>query len=377
MSSEAFTPGLRIKERDLVIKTRRLPIFGEVLVKEGDTVSPETVVARTSVPGNSTVVNANNVLGVDSEDIKDFMVKKVGETVKKNEPLAVCRAAFGLINRKCLSPIDGTVEYVSDVTGEVTIREKPVPVEVKAYIPGTVVKVLPKEGIVVQSSAVFIQGIFGIGGETWGELVVVSEKNEDELKAEQITSEFKGKVLVGGSLVTRNALSKAVEVGAKGIIVGGIVDKDLIDFLGYEIGVAITGQEELGLTLIITEGFGKMKMSNRTFVLLKKFEGKLTCINGATQIRAGVLRPEVIIAHGTLADSASAKEEEASEVGLNPGTHIRIIREPYFGAIGKVLSLPIELQQLEQESSVRVLVAELEDGREVTVPRANVEIIEE
>ena len=59
------------------------------------------------------------------------------------------------------------------------------------------------------------------------------------------------------------------------------------------------------------------------------------------------------------------------------GTLIRIIREPYFGAIGKVLSLPVELQKLEQESSVRVLEAELEDGRTVTVPRANVEIIEE
>ncbi len=54
-----------------------------------------------------------------------------------------------------------------------------------------------------------------------------------------------------------------------------------------------------------------------------------------------------------------------------------LIREPYFGILGKVVSLPVNLQKLASESKVRVLEAELEDGRRVIVPRANVEIIEE
>jgi hypothetical protein len=60
-----------------------------------------------------------------------------------------------------------------------------------------------------------------------------------------------------------------------------------------------------------------------------------------------------------------------------PGTPIRVIRQPYFGAIGKVANLPVELQQIQTRSRVRVLDVELEDGKIVTVPRANVEIIEE
>jgi hypothetical protein len=63
--------------------------------------------------------------------------------------------------------------------------------------------------------------------------------------------------------------------------------------------------------------------------------------------------------------------------GMVADTPVRIIRQPYFGAIGKVVTLPVELQQLESESHVRVLTVELEDGKIVTVPRANVEIIEE
>jgi len=44
--------------------------------------------------------------------------------------------------------------------------------------------------------------------------------------------------------------------------------------------------------------------------------------------------------------------------------------------LGKVADLPVELTQLESETMVRVLVAELADGKKVLVPRANVEMIE-
>ncbi|MCJ7730699.1 hypothetical protein MUP51_00135, partial [Candidatus Bathyarchaeota archaeon] len=175
-----------------------------------------------------------------------------------------------------------------------------------------------------------------------------------------------------GNRVTLDALKKAVQVGVSAIVSGGIRHEDLTTFTGEEIGVAITGQEEVGITLIITEGFGNMNMSQRTFDLLKEFEGYSASVNGSTQIRAGVLRPEIIIPH-------ELKEEDAESLsqGMVPGTPIRIIRQPYFGAIGKVHSLPVELQKLESESMVRVVNIELNGGEVVTVPRANVEIIEE
>ncbi len=49
------------------------------------------------------------------------------------------------------------------------------------------------------------------------------------------------------------------------------------------------------ITLVITEGFGKMAMAHRTFDLLKSKQGMKASVNGATQIRAGVMRPEVIV----------------------------------------------------------------------------------
>ena len=71
-------------------------------------------------------------------------------------------------------------------------------------------------------------------------------------------------------------------------------------------------------------------------------------------------------------------EEKVDDIssGMRPGTPIRIIREPHFGALGKVVSLPVDLRTVETESDVRILEVELENGEKVTVPRANVEIIE-
>jgi hypothetical protein len=231
---------------------------------------------------------------------------------------------------------------------------------------------MENEGAIIETNACFIQGIFGVGGETHGDLRVAVDSSNQQLTEDLITSEDAGKVLVGGSLVTKEALQKAIKNKIEGIVVGGIKDTDLIEILGFEIGVAITGQEEIGLTLVITEGFGEMNMSPRTFELLKEFEGYRVAINGATQIRAGVMRPEVIIPHLEIPD----EDEEEITGGMTAGTPIRLIRQPYFGELGKVVDLIVELQTLETGSKVRAVEVELYSGERVIVPRANVEILE-
>ena len=98
-----------------------------------------------------------------------------------------------------------------------------------------------------------------------------------------------------GSIVTSAALEKAVSYGVKGVVAGGIDDATIKEFLGYDIGVAITGTEEKGVTVVVTEGFGKIPMAHATYELLKRRHGTKASINGATQIRAGVIRPEVVV----------------------------------------------------------------------------------
>jgi hypothetical protein len=369
----AYTPGMKVKRAVVVRKTRRLPILGEVLVKKGDELGFDTIVAKTDIPGEPNVVRIDEILGVLSEDVPVYMVKKVGDKVEKDEIIAKSSSMFGLIKKNAASPFAGIIESVSDSSGQVVIRAPPIPVELKAYVRGTVAEVIPKEGVIIETNAAFIQGICGISGERHGKIRVAIGTPEDVLTAETISPDDKGKILIGGSLVTYDAIEKALQVGAIGVVAGGIEGNCLSKFIGYEMGVAITGEEEVGLTLIITEGFGKMRMSSRTFSLLKEFDGHEAAINGTTQIRAGVLRPEIIIPHKLV---LSKLEEELSR-GMVPGTPVRIIGDPYFGKIGTVSSLPVQLKKVETGSDVRVVDVKLEDGEIVTVPRANVEIIEE
>lgn len=369
----AYTPGLKVKRETLVLKTRLLPISGEVLFEKEANVEFDTIVARTNIPGRPNIIKAADLLNVNNEDLPTFMVRKEGDEVKEGDIIAKYTPFFGLIKRFVKSPTQGVIEAISDITGQVIVREPPTPVEVKAYIPGVITEVLPKRGVVIETPAAFIQGIFGIGGERHGALSIVVESPEDVLTAKKIKAEHKGKILVGGSLVTLDAFRRALELGVSGIIVGGIKGLDLAECIGYEIGVAITGHEDINTTLIVTEGFGEMRMSMRTFDLLKGFEGYEAAINGATQIRAGVIRPEIVISHQK---RTSKGAEEKLVGGMRPGTPVRIIHEPHFGKIGVVVSLPVHLQNIETESSVRVLEVKLEEGI-VIVPRANVEIIEE
>jgi len=372
----AYTPSLKAKRFTIVNKTRRLPLPGEVLVKQGDTVAHDQIVAKTQIPGEVRLMNVANMLGVEPEETSEYMQKKPNEFAEKGEAIAQRNSFFGLFKSYVRAPTSGTIELVSNVTGQVALREPNVAVEITAYIPGKVVQIIPREGVTIRTPAALVQGIFGVSGEAHAELKVVADSRDETLTAEKIDSSCKDRVLVGGALVTLEALTKAVQMGVRGIVVGGIEEEDLIKFLGHEIGVAITGHEDVGTTLIITEGFGKMRMSTGTFNLLKSFAGRKASINGATQIRAGVMRPEIIIA--LTDDEARGLNEEADEIsgGMTPGTQIRVIRDPYFGAIGRVASLPVELETVQTESQVRVVEVELEDKRNVIVPRANVEIIE-
>jgi len=371
--AHAYTPGLKVKKATIVDKMRRLPLLGEVYPKVGDMVNYDHIVAKTEISGDPEIVKLAMMIGLEPEDCPKFMTKQIGDHVEQGERIAFYSALWGLIKKEIKSPVTGTIESFSDVTGQLILRGAPIPVEVDAYIPGKVIEIMPREGAVIETNAAFIQGIFGIGGEVHGDIQVVVSGNDQTLEADLINEEHNGKVLISGNMVTLDALRKAVEMGVAAIVSGGVRHDDLTTFTGEEIGVAITGQEEVGLTLIITEGFGRMNMSLRTFELLKEFDGYNASVNGTTQIRAGVLRPEIIIPH----DIEEEDDGEGVSQGMVPGTPIRIIRQPYFGAIGVVHSLPIELQRLESESAVRVVSIELDGGEVVTVPRANVEIIEE
>jgi biotin carboxyl carrier protein len=373
--AKAYTPGLKVSARTRYRARRLLPVHGDVLVKAGDAVKARDVIARTFIEGEVTPVAAASQLSVPAGDVPSLMLVKPGDTVAAGQPIARSKGIFGFGKKELAAPAAGTVESISATTGQVILRGAPLAVEVRAYVDGRVTEVLAGEGAVVEADAVFVQGIFGVGGETVGPIRVACAAPGETLDADRIKADMKGCVVLGGARITAAAVKAAQDAGVAALVAGGIDDADLKAILGYDLGVAITGTERIGLTIVITEGFGDIAMAERTHALLKGFAGREASVNGATQIRAGVMRPEIVVTRAA-GDPEPAQGARPEEGALELGTQVRLIRDPYFGLIGSVAALPSEPAVLGSGSKARVLEVALADGRRVTVPRANIELIE-
>jgi len=372
--AHGYTPGLRVAARTTLRRPRRLPLAGRVLVGQGDRVRAEDVVARAELPGDVATVNVVNQLGIAPGDIEDYMLKRPGEPVRQGEVIGETRPFIKWFRSQAASPIDGTLESVSKITGQVMIRSAPRPVDLRAYVDGTVAEVFPDEGVMVETTGAFVQGILGIGGEVSGQVAVAARGPDVVLGPQDLDVTLAGRIVVAGALVTGEVYRRAAELGLAALVCGGFHDSDLRALLGYDLGVAITGHEDCRPILIMTEGFGRMTMARKTYDLLAAHAGQRASANGTTQIRAGVLRPEILIpAAGDAALGAVAAGEPGSE--LRVGSPVRLIREPGFGRLGRVGALPPGVHRVESEAQVRVVEVEFPGGERLTIPRANIEVI--
>jgi hypothetical protein len=372
--AHSYTPGLTVTERTVVRRRRLLPLPGRLLVNRGDRVRSDQAVARAELPGKVYPVNLANQLSIAPDEIKDYLVKQEGDQIQKDEILAENKPLIKWFKTEIRSPVTGTIESLSTVTGQVLLREPPRILDVLAYVDGMVVETIPQQGVVVEAHCSLVQGIFGIGGEVWGEIAVGVQSPDEPLMPAHLTPAMKGKIVVGGSFLSSETMAKAKEVGVAGLVVGGIHDKDLRALLGYDLGVAITGGEQVGFTLILTEGFGTIPMAAKTFKLLSARLGQKASISGATQIRAGVIRPEIIIPLATAVTTTASSQPQHE--GIRLGDPVRVIRDPLFGKIGEVSALPPDLTKIPTESEVRVLEVKFADGSRAVVPRTNIEVIE-
>lgn len=387
----AYTPGLKVSPYTTITKIRELPLSsdyeikydgkvlkGEVLVKKGENVEAGTIVASANLPGHIFPLRVTDALGCEPCELSDFMLKKEGDIVKAGEVIAFRKSFIKWFDAKYEAPFDGTVESIDSTTGQITLAKPPRYIEINAYLKGIVADVVEHKSAAVQTNGAFVQGIFGLSGEACGGLAVLGKKNDSVIDANDLDKELKDKIILAPGFMTLEAILKAQEIGAKGIITASIDSPYIEKLLGKDLGVAITGRENI-ITIIVTEGFGsyqgyssKLKMADKTYSILSDLDGYFASINGSTQIRAGVKRPEVIIP----LDKPNDYEAENEEPALEIGSVIRATREPYFGILGRVTKLPKKLQVVESGAKVRVLEARLENcGKPVIIPRANVELI--
>ncbi len=334
----------RLYTQTVIEHERRLSAPGHVLVAAGDAVESSDVVARASEQGPLRVIDAAEALGVARDDVPRCLRVQVGEEVAAGQVLA----AGGFMGWRTLaSPVSGRVAALT--AGRILIEEAPRTVELRANLPGQVVRVLPGQGVIIRAVVARVVGAWGAGDEAFGPLVLRGEGPADTLQWIGIDLACRGKIVVGGLCLDKRVLLRAARLRALGLVVGGLAEHLRAKAL------------ELGLIVVVTDGLGAVPMAAPIFELLASHDGHSGLIIGGRGERAARL-PEVMIplagVHGPL--------HVAPDRPLAVGDRVRVTRAPHLGATGYVQAV------VEEEGEVWSRIR-LDSGESVAVAYRNLE----
>lgn len=301
-------------------RERQLPRPGDVLVRKGEEVTPTQIVARASMPGDFRIVPIARLLDLPVSEIKDCLQISVGDAVRREDVIA---ERGGLFGRSVESPLDGVVTAIQ--AGKALIEAPPVPVELPAHIPGTVLSVTNNQTVVIETVGAVIQGAWGTGGESVGVLKCLTERPHEPLEASAIDASCHGTILVTGTLSSPDLIARADDVEARGIVAGRLAP------------YLLPAVQNATFPVIVIDGFGDLPMTDAIFSLLTERDGSEASVSARTGTPWDARRPEVIIP----TPNARPPEDEDGNVGeLTPGATVRIVRAPYLATVGTVRDIP-------------------------------------
>ncbi len=340
-----------------ILRERRLPVPGEVVVRQGASVIAADVVARAAASSRHEIIDVASAFGVPTEKVSDFLKVDPGDAVEKGQPLAERRGFLG--KTTVTAPIDGTVALVEG--GRVVLETAPESIELKAAMSGSVAAVLPRYGVQIQTVGALIQGVWGSGGVESGALRLVSEDVEGELEPGTISFDHGGAIIVSRVPIGPEAMDAAVEQRVRGMIAPSMRASLIEKAKSLE-----------GTSLVLTEGFGLRPMSDAVFNLLRDHDGREAVLIATEPERWQGNRPEIIIpllASGELPATLRVGEP------IDVGRRVRLLRDPYAGLVGTVTALPDSPRPAESGLTVSGALVNVGAGHEVFVPLANLEIL--
>ena len=230
------------------------------------------------------VIPVAKMINKKPKSLNNLLRVQLGDFVFEDENIVhITRAAGGIVK----APNTGYITNIDTTKGEVTIQYKKTPVNYQVGFTCNVVSIEDKKSVTIEYNATEYNGVIGFGKSNFGKLIYLSNLNDG--------SDLTHKIVVYNGAVTLQDLEILATKKISGLIIAGINMKTIINFVGKEIGVALTGNESIPFPLILMSGFGEYKLSDEFINTVKKNEGHNCNLNPATQIRAGVTRPKISI----------------------------------------------------------------------------------
>ncbi|MHB8927771.1 MAG: hypothetical protein ACYC9Q_08960 [Bacillota bacterium] len=311
--------------------------------------------------------------------MSDCLLVREGDEVRFGQALASSNAirlwkqTFSLgrtaKEESCVAPVGGTVERTDFDSRTITIQPKETTSFVAAGVPGRVTAV-NQDSIDLAVHGLRFVGAYGTGGEVMGPLSLDDRPSG-------------GTVWVRFGRVTIEELDAARSAGALAIWAASAAYEDLRSFVGDR-PLGAVSRVGPGPVVIISEGFGDFRLPSAVADELRALGGRRALVDGTTHLRAGAIRPEMIIFEegdegGPVEDRRDerAGKDRPSDDWPTPGAQpiavgdeVRCFAGLNLGRTGRVARMPM-LGRLESGLSTMVADVDWVDGEHSTVAARN------
>lgn len=371
---------IRIQSEVVTHIKRHLPsATSKIQVSVGQEVVPTDILGEGQPATGFRTIHLARDLRVSLKRALSFLKREMGKTIYQGELLASREELLGLRKRFLLSPVDGIIDFYDQEKGNLRIKLLPKISKIASGVYGIVDHIDSNTGqVTIRTTATIIHGLFGSGKEREGILHVL-DSAQTLVSSNQITEQMHGRILVGGAIVFLEALEKMINTNTFGIITGGINSKDYKAMVGGDWNFSQRHWSDVGLTLMVTEGFGAISMGEDIFSILTKFDNRFVILDGNRSrliLPSGDQNSIINIRRVALPlDGRPEPEPEVSGFPLEIGLNVRLIAGPYMGQQGKVEAIDRSPTKLPSRI-VTYLVTVGTSSQKIRVPYLNLEIIE-
>lgn len=330
---------------------------GAVSVQEEKRVDIRDVVAQGLMPSRHIVVEAARFFGLRRhDDLEDLLLAEVGDTVDQINPIAG-KPGRG---KKLYAPANGIITQIAD--GNIIIRETPRIIEVPAGVRGRVTEVRPGRGVVIEATGALLQGVWGNDQRAIATVRLEPEDGIENVYEDQLDVKYLGAIVVTRRPLRPLTIRVMEDQGLAGLIAPS---------MDYGM-MALAMQAEH--PIMLTEGFGSIRMSRAVLGLLAEIEGQQVTLDAYRPQGYETRRPEAIV-NTSVRRGETPPSRPNIMLTLREGMTVRATREPYAGLTGRVSDLPKMPVLLDNGLRVPCAQVELIIGETVVIPLANLEVL--